>query len=747
MTYEEEVAHWFSRYLAVGWAPIITQYGEKTPLRKKNWQADRPTQDDLAAALAAGPVNLGVLCGAPSNGLLGIDPDTPEMRVACALGLPPTPCTITRDGITHPIRYLYAITGDMPGPFTLKDPTGKGDEATLVDLLWTGRQTIVPPSLHPDGSHYGWGSFGAPPMHAGSAVAARVAWCGAAALLARYHPDGGRHDVTLAVAGGLLVAGWSTDDAEAWMRVYLTAAGDDELDDRIRTLYDTADRIALGKEAVGFTRLKDYIDPRVVRKVCDWLGITEDKRAARLQLADDLRCTDEGNAERFATLFGDQARYVPELKRWLFWDGIRWAPEGRRSVLTLAVETVKSIHLEAAAADTKDKRVTLANWAVDSESVRRLTAIGLIAQALPSLRAPIADFDADPWVLNTPSGVLDLRTFKVADHDPADLHQLVTAASYDPTATCPRYDQFLLEVFEGDQLVIDFVQRAAGLSLTGVIRDEVFFLCYGDGGNGKSKLLGSWRDTLGDYAGTTAFSTFDGEANRGGVGDDLAILRGKRFITAIETDQERRLAEAKVKRVTGGDPVSCRKLYGEYFEYVPTYKLWLAINTKPVIRGTDHGIWRRVLVVPFHHRFEGAERNLDIDLALREERDGILRWMVDGLRAYHERGLDPPDCVKVAVEEYRKEMNLLADFVSENCIAEEAAVTPTRELYLRYSYWSKDYGEKQLSHRAFSIQLRRLGYEPWASNGVRYWRGLRLRPESFTAALNGVGSMSTVPAS
>lgn len=751
MTYNDDVLRWAARYEGVGWPFLILPYGSKSPTKKKNWQDDRPTLADVKAIIdGGGHLNLGVLCGDAADGLVRIDPDCPEMHRACELGLPETTCMMTREGIDHPTGYFYRLTGPYTGPMTFKDPTGKGDEATLSDVIYTGRQSVLPPSLHPDGTHYGWwlDAFGPPHPITPDVLETRMLWINAGALMARHWPEGGRHDCMLAVAGGLLNAGWTTDDAEAWVRIVLHAACDDEMEDRIRVVYDTADRLALGKDAVGFTRLQDYMDKRVVKRVCDWLGITEGRKTTHIAQQDELRCTDEGNAQRLADLFGDRVRYVPEFKHWVFWDGARWVNEGRFSMLSYAIDTVKSIHAEAAAADTKDKRMTLAQWALDSESHRRITAAPAIAQGYTRLRASVRDFDTDIWTLNTPSGVLDLRTGKLADHDPSDLHMLITGAPYDPDAPRTRYLRFLDEIFAADAELIAFIQRAAGLCLTGSIREEVLFLCHGDGSNGKTKLLGAWRDALGDYAGTTPFDTFDGDANRGGIGNDLAALRGKRMVTASETDSERRLAEAKVKRVTGGDPVACRHLYGEFFEYVPTYKLWLAINHKPVIRGTDHGIWRRIILIPFNVQFSGEARDRDLELALREERAGVLAWMVEGLQKYLEVGLAPPDSVRAAVTEYKVEMNLLAEFIRENAEDAEEGVVPTRDLYLRYTYWTKDFGEKQLSHRAFSIQLKRLGYEPWASNGVRYWRGLTLKPEKFgpaTVVANGAADGPSGP--
>lgn len=731
----ETAEYWAGRYLAAGLPFIMLPYGDKSPHKKKFWYMDRPTPEEVAAA---SPTNLGILMGADAENLIGIDPDWSLMAEALSRHAPPTGLVMGREGKKHPIRYFYRLATPIKSSATLKDPTLPGDKSTVYDVLWTGKQSVVPPSKHPDGGLYFWHKFEAPATIEFADLERVYKWCGAAAMMAAHWPDGGRHDTTLALSGGLLSSEWTLEQAEAFLTEVLTLAGDNEVEDRLRALRDTDTRIGIGgAETVGWQRLGELTDERLVRRIRDLLGITEVRRLQRLATITELRLTDEGNAQRMFARFGDKIRYVPQSRKWFMWDGTRWNSESKWSIITFAVETVRQMHVEAATIDDKARRIQLVEHAIATEDVRRLRAMAELAQAIPELRVMIDEFDSDPWRLNCKNGVLDLRSFQLSPHDPNDLFTRVTGAHYIPDAPAPRWQQFLREIFLDDEEIILYARRVAGLALTGVIRDEVMFLFVGDGANGKSKYLGGLREADGDYAGVASFDTFDADSGRNGVGNDLAALRGRRLVTAIETDQERRLAEAKVKRLTGGDPIICRHLYGEFFEYTPTYKIFLAVNHKPVIRGGDHGIWRRLHVLPFDATFEGEHRDANLEAALAAERDGILAWQVEGLKDYLAIGLAPPEKVLETTAVYKEEMNLLGGFIADVIATDPEDVkrrsrVSNRELYQAYAAWCDDFGERKLSHRMFTIHLRKQGFDTYNQNGARGWVGIKIRPQVFS---------------
>lgn len=719
-------------YLARGWALITLPSKSKKPTTR-GWQAERATVDTINEAIEAGrDPNLGVMLGEPSGNLTRVDLDHPAAVRAAPIILPMTGLILGREGNPRS-GYFYVVKGGLNGSITIKDPTSSGDEATLIDVLWTGKMSVLPPSVHPSGGSYGWHEFKRAAEVEAEELEKRVRYLGAAAMLGEHWPEGARHDAAMAFCGGMLADGVSMEDTELILRAILAAAQDEEEEDRLRCLQDTLDSLHLGKNVVGWTRFRDMVDDRIIRKVRELVGISKIKALRASANASDLRTTDMGNAERLVTNFGEELRYSHPMKKWFHWDGMRWKPDGQSIATQRAMTTVRGIYQEAAAQDTVDKRAALADWAVNSEGVGRIGAMVQLARSIPEVIVMPEELDRNPWLLNTESGTLDLKTMKLTPHDQGDLITAVTGTPYRPEAGCPRWLKFLDEIFGGDDEIIEFVQRGVGYSLTGSTREQVIFLCWGDGANGKSTFLFAIEKALSDYAANTPFDTFD-SGNKSQTGNELARLKGKRLVIAIEAENERTLAEARVKSVTGGDRVTCRFLYGEFFEYDPEFKIWLAVNHKPIIRGTDHGMWRRIILLPFTQSFRGAADDKNLRDVLIQELPGILAWGVRGLAKWADGGLRIPEKLLDATKAYRQEMDVVAQFLEECCDDSEGSSVPTRDLYNRYSYWSKDYGERMLTHRSFSLELARRGYSKVKGNSQIRWRGLKLKPETFSPA-------------
>jgi putative DNA primase/helicase len=279
------------------------------------------------------------------------------------------------------------------------------------------------------------------------------------------------------------------------------------------------------------------------------------------------------------------------------------------------------------------------------------------------------------------------------------------------------------EVFAGDTETIDFVQRATGYSLTGSNREHALFVLWGAGANGKSTLLGIIAELLGDYGLCAAPSTFM-ERQAGGATNDLAALRGARFVSAIESGERQSLAENFVKAVTGGDKISARYLYQEYFSFEPVFKVFLATNHKPIIKGTDEGIWRRIRLIPFTQRFEGADADHSLRQKLEAELPGILAWAVRGCLAWQAKGLTPPATVKDATASYRSEMDTFAGFL-ETCELNDTATVGATDLYQSYRAWAEASGERPVSQRWFGLRLADRGFAKRTVKGRTFWRGIR----------------------
>lgn len=721
-----------AEYLRRGWALITLPSRSKKP-SARGWQAERATVDTIKEAIEAGrDPNLGVMLGEPSGNLTRVDLDHPAAVRAAPVILPPTGLILGREGNPRS-GYFYVVKGGMNGSITIKDPTSSGDEATILDVLWTGKMSVVPPSVHPSGGHYGWHEFKIPAEIEADEFEKLIRYHGAATMLGIHWPEGARHDAAMAYCGGMLSDGVPVEDVELILRGILAAAEDEEEEDRLRCIQDTLDSMAMGKNVVGWTRFRDMVDDRVIRKFRELVGISKIRAQRASANASDLRTTDMGNAERLVTAHGTELRYSHPMKKWFHWDGMRWRPDSQAIAMQRAMTTVRGIYKEAAEQDTVDKRAALSEWAVTSESASKIGAMVQLARAIPEVIVLPEQLDQHPWLLNTESGTLDLKTQKLTPHDPGDLITTVTGTRYDPEAQCPRWMKFLDEIFLGDDEIIEFVQRAVGYSLTGTTREQVIFLCWGDGANGKSTFLYVLEQALMDYAANTPFDTFD-SSSKSQTGNELARLKGKRLLIAVEAENERTLAEARVKSVTGGDRITCRFLYGEFFEYTPEFKIWLAVNHKPIIRGTDHGMWRRICLLPFLASFKGQADDKMLRDLLVTELPGVLAWAVRGLIKWADGGLQIPEKLQEATRVYRIEMDVVAQFLDECCEMDEKGSATTKDLYNRYSYWSKDYGERVLTHRSFSLELARRGFKKVKANSQIKWVGLRLKPEDFQPA-------------
>jgi putative DNA primase/helicase len=304
---------------------------------------------------------------------------------------------------------------------------------------------------------------------------------------------------------------------------------------------------------------------------------------------------------------------------------------------------------------------------------------------------------------------------------------------YDPQASCPRWLQFLDEIMAGNQELVDYLQRAVGSSLTADVSDQCLFFLHGGGSNGKSKFLEAILALMADY-GMQSIPEFLTVRNNEQHPTERADLFGKRFVATVEVESGKALAEALVKQLTGGERIRARRMREDFWEFDPTHKLWLAANHKPVIKGTDYAIWRRIKLIPFTVTFvdqpqDESQRQKDPTLSkqLRAELSGILRWAVDGCIAWQQQGLNEPKAVTEAVETYRQEMNSIGQFLQECCYVPNPLrldiKTQSSQLHEAYLKWS----EEHLTPHAFAARLKEMGYtnKPFR-DGRKYWMGIGL---------------------
>jgi P4 family phage/plasmid primase-like protien len=469
-----------------------------------------------------------------------------------------------------------------------------------------------------------------------------------------------------------------------------------------------------------------------------------------------LPLTDVGNRERFVLRNRDRARYSPALGGWLVWDGVRWEADTQRNrAQELGIETARAIRAEARQAGVElpepqriALRGALAKHAALSERAGAISAMLRLAGSHPDLAVTVEELDADPWLLGTRNGVVDLRTGALRGARRADLLTRRCDVDFDPAAPCPTWDRFLLEVMGGDGALVEYLQRAVGYSLTGSTREQVFFFLHGSGRNGKGTFVETLTDLLGigegGYGAAASFDTF--LAGRGsGPRDDLAALRGVRLVTAGEPNEGRKLDEGFVKSITGGDTISARFLYGRPFSFRPQFKLWLSGNHRPRITGTDNGIWRRVKQIPFAVQFvdeaDSARglRGPAVDRALpdklRRELPGVLAWAVRGALWWQEEGLCEPDAVSKATQDYRDEQDLLGAFLRECCVSGPGLKVKAQALYDAYTDWCLRGGQRPQEVRSIhevgaSIVSR--GYSKTRTGRGFHYQGLGLlAPENM----------------
>jgi len=442
----------------------------------------------------------------------------------------------------------------------------------------------------------------------------------------------------------------------------------------------------------------------------------------------DFHLTDMGNAERLVKRCGSDLHYCHPWRQWMIWDGARWQEDTTGVVMGYAKSTVRAMYAEAGNIEDKNDRKTFLAFVLRSEQKDRLKAMVELAASEEGIPVLPEKLDADPWLFNVANGTINLRTGELRPHRREDLLTKLSPVVYDETAKCPRWEQFLDEIMCGNQNLISFLQKAAGMSLTGDTSEHVLFTLYGTGRNGKSTLLNTLLSVMGDYGTQAAPDLL--MAKRGDRHPtELADLFGRRLVVSIESEQDRRLAESLVKQLTGGDKVTARRMREDFWSFAPTHHLWLATNHKPQIHGTDVAIWSRIKLIPFNVQFLDGDPRQDKQLGqkLLSELPGILRWCVYGCLAWQREGLGVPEEVKRATEDYRTEQDILGSFIEDCCVVDRFATATVKDLYAAFSAWCERNGEHAVAQRSFGMRLAERGFERGkGSGGVRIWKGIKL---------------------
>lgn len=434
-----------------------------------------------------------------------------------------------------------------------------------------------------------------------------------------------------------------------------------------------------------------------------------------------------------ARVFGETYRgkliHVTPTGRWMLWDNTRWLGAARgeemRAAKSLADQVLSwAFDLLKQDAEKHKKRFSFAQRL---QNQPRLEAMLELAKSEPGMSIGyMTELDADPWLLGVRNGVVNLKDGSLLTASPDMLITRQCAAEYDPDAQCPRWIEFLISIFEGDEDTIAFVQRALGYTLTGTTTEEALFICHGFGANGKSVFGNVITSIMADNAQAAPPSLLtmrkDGDA---GPRNDIARLCGARLVQINELQQGDRLDEQVVKMLAGREMLSARFLHKEFFEFWPTAKPWLRTNHRPVVTGEDCGIWRRLHLIPFKRKFEEHERDPWLESRLLEERDGILAWMVQGCLDWQRGGLRPSAMVRRESAVYRRESDLLGEFLEECTENDKEARIEQQQLFARWRLWNDANGTRSGSKTSFTRKMAERGYTGAKSNGQRFYSGLK----------------------
>ncbi|MEW6290966.1 MAG: phage/plasmid primase, P4 family [Thermodesulfobacteriota bacterium] len=442
--------------------------------------------------------------------------------------------------------------------------------------------------------------------------------------------------------------------------------------------------------------------------------------------------TDLGNAERLVAYCGEDIRYCHRWGAWLIWNGKIWELDKTLQINGKAKEVVRNIYKEASQASDSAERTAISRHAEKSESESRIRSMINLAKCDQSLAVHPEDLDQNHWLLTCLNGTIDLRTGKLLKHDRKHLITQIAPAEYDPNATCPTWKSFLDKILAGNDNLISFLQRAVGYSLTGDTSEQCLFIFHGSGANGKSTFLQAISSMLGEHAMQTPTETLLVK-RKGAIPNDVARLKGARLVTASEAETDQRLAEGLIKQMTGQDTLSARFLHQEWFDFKPTHKIFLATNHKPTITGIDPAIWRRIKLIPFDVTIPEHKRDKKLLSKLEAELSGILAWAVRGCLDWRDNGLGIPVEVRTATDQYKIDMDVMAQFLSDCCDIQPKESVSSKNLYAAYLSWCEEVGEEPLKQRNFGLKLKEKGYKNNRNRDGRYWKGLNLLPVTHLA--------------
>ncbi len=416
--------------------------------------------------------------------------------------------------------------------------------------------------------------------------------------------------------------------------------------------------------------------------------------------------TDSGNAKRLFDRFGSQLHYSYNRKKWLYWSGKSWVYDDSGEIKKLADVIIDDMKKESLLEKNPDIQEAKLKFAQRTANSNPKTAMIKEAEHLQGIPISMDDLDSFTDYLNVQNGIINLRNGELIPSDPHFLLTKISTCELDNSNKTPTmWLKFINDITNGDKDLQHYLQKCVGYSLSGSIKEQCLFFVYGVGNNGKSTFIETIADMLGTYGANVQPETLMMSKNQGGVTNDIARLKSIRMAIAEEATEGVRLNEGLIKHLTGGGKTTCRFLYGEDFEYTPEFKIWIATNHKPVIHGTDVGIWRRIRMIPFEVNIPKEKVDKSLKFKLRKEMPAILKWAVDGCIMWQKEGLIPPKAVADATKEYKSEMDILQTFMEECVTIDYSSNVTAQDLYKAYSNWAMENKEFVMKSRKFFLDI------------------------------------------
>lgn len=443
---------------------------------------------------------------------------------------------------------------------------------------------------------------------------------------------------------------------------------------------------------------------------------------------------DTGNSGRFMRAFGERVKYSYNNKKWYYYSGKVWVVDDLGKVYEMADMIANSIGKEPifVADENDEKAIETAEKALKKHQKYTRSVSGkrnMLVDTQHQVSIGTDAFDRDPYLFNTTSGYIDLNNGYLMEHQPSKMMSRMSYSEYNPQSKSPLWDQFLFDIFEGNVELIQYLKRAIGYSMSADTSEQVMFFLLGDGQNGKSVFVNIIEDVMGTYATNIQPSTLMAKNNRDGssASPDIARLKGARFVATSEPNKGMKLDEGIVKQMTGDDKITARFLNAEFFEFNPEFKIWMTTNHKPIIQGTDNGIWRRIVIIPFNHIIPKDKVDKKLTSKLKGELSGVLNWCIEGYLEWREIGLQEPDIIKIQREDYRDEMDIVRRFINETCEINSNQEESASSLWQAFKSWSKENNEWDgMSNKKFGAELTKR-FEKRKSQGRIIYAGLSLR--------------------